>query len=160
MLKNRHPAAMGGARPKVGGERRKVENGDGMYDTWNMGRVYAEIRENGRSLWAMFDTGSKNTYITRAAAEGFFQRPAVVPLKVGLGGRQRTVDKICALAGTIEGKPVEVEAYVTEELSTDDSGRPVDVLFGALAMQKWHIHVKPADEKLDMTNYPKEFIEY
>ena len=131
-----------------------------MYDTSAMGRVYADVLENGRKLWTLFDTGSKNTYITRIAAEGISQRAAIVPLKVGLGGRHRTVGKIGALGGTIEGKPVEVEAYVTEELGSDESGRPVDVLFGALAMQKWHIHVRPAEERIDISNYPEEFIEY
>lgn len=125
-----------------------------------MGRVYAEIRENGHGLWTLFDTGSKNTYIIGQSAEGIPQHAAAVPIRVGLGGRVRTSDKICHLHGIIEGRPVEVEAYVTDELGVDENGRPIEVLFGALAMQKWHIQVKPAEHRIDLTHYPEEFIEY
>lgn len=125
-----------------------------------MGRVYADIRENGRTLWTMFDTGSKNTYITQPAAEGIPQHPAVAPRRVGLGGRIRTAEKVCEINGYIEGKPIVVQAFVTDELGTDDSGRPIEVLFGALAMQQWNIRVIPDEERLDLTHYPEEFIEY
>jgi hypothetical protein len=33
-------------------------------------------------------------------------------------------------------------------------------LFGALAMQQWGIKPNPRDEKLDLSNYPDEFIEF
>ncbi|MBI4177791.1 retropepsin-like domain-containing protein [bacterium] len=125
-----------------------------------MGRVYAEIQQNGRRLWTLFDTGSKNTYITAPAAEGMDQRHAAVPLRVGLGGRIRTAERMCELAAKIEGKPIEVEAYITDDLGRDESGRPIEVLFGALAMQKWHILLNPAEERLDISHYPEEFTEF
>ncbi len=131
-----------------------------MYDTFAMGRVYAEVRENGRGLWALFDTGSKNTYITQAGAAKIPQRVIPEPRRVGLGGRIRTSDRICDFTAYIQEKSVDIQAFVTDELGTDESGRPIEILFGALAMQQWHIRVIPDEERLDLTHYPEEFIEY
>jgi hypothetical protein len=37
---------------------------------------------------------------------------------------------------------------------------PIEVLFGALAMQQWGIRPITDQEKLDLTHHPKEFVEY
>ena len=42
----------------------------------------------------------------------------------------------------------------------DEEGKPIEVLFGALAMQQWGIRRNPAEEKLDLSHYPKEFVEF
>ena len=47
-----------------------------------------------------------------------------------------------------------------DEIGKDEDGRPIDILFGALAMQQWGIRPIPDDEKLDMTHYSKEFVEF
>jgi hypothetical protein len=36
----------------------------------------------------------------------------------------------------------------------------MEILFGALAMQQWGIGVVSAEERLDLTHYPAEFVEY
>ena len=42
----------------------------------------------------------------------------------------------------------------------DEEGKPIEVLFGALAMKQWGIRLNPAEEKLDLSHYPKEFVEF
>ena len=42
----------------------------------------------------------------------------------------------------------------------DEDGKPIEILFGALAMQQWGIKLNPPDEELDLTNYPDEFVEF
>jgi hypothetical protein len=55
--------------------------------------------------------------------------------------------------------------YQRQQPKSDDPdiharGNPIEILFGALAMQQWGIRLNPADEKLDLSNYPKEFVEF
>lgn len=38
--------------------------------------------------------------------------------------------------------------------------RPIEVLIGALAMQEWGIKLDLVNEALDVTNYPREFVEF
>jgi len=51
-------------------------------------------------------------------------------------------------------------AMVVDEIGKDDEGKSIDVLFGALAMQQWGIRPIPDAERLDLTHYPKEFVEF
>ncbi len=125
-----------------------------------MGRVYEEVREDGRGLWTMFDTGSKNTYIVRSAAETLHRQHLPESKRVGIGGRVRLFDEACIINGYIQGKLVNVTAFVIDELGRDDAGRPVELLFGALAMQQWGIRPIPDEERIDVSHYPEEFIEY
>lgn len=60
----------------------------------------------------------------------------------------------------IEGLPIEEFALVLDHIGNDDDGKKIEVLFGALAMQRWGINLNLVEEKLDMTNYPKEFVEF
>ena len=47
-----------------------------------------------------------------------------------------------------------------EEIGNDEDGKPIEILFGALAMQQWGIRLMPAEEKLDLSHYPEEFVEF
>jgi hypothetical protein len=38
-------------------------------------------------------------------------------------------------------------------------GKPIEILFGALAMKQWGIRPVPDEEKLDLSHYPNEFAE-
>ena len=125
-----------------------------------MGRVYHEIQENGRQLWTLFDTGARNSYIIRPAAASLPLQRLAQPMQVAIGGQVRTFEEGCVLNAYIEGKFVNVLAYVIDQLGRDDRGRPVEVLFGALAMQQWSIYPVPHEERLDLSHYTGEFTEY
>lgn len=125
-----------------------------------MGRVRRMIQVDGRTAWTLFDTGSRNTYVTAAAAAGLPAYEPLVPRKAALGGKVHTIQRGCILKARIEGKPIEGEASIVDEIGKDEDGRPIEILFGALLMQKWGIRVHPDTESVDLSNYPEEFVEY
>lgn len=125
-----------------------------------MGRICAEMKVNGHALWTLFDSGSRNTYVSSAASRGLKRQTLKTPRKVGLGGRRHQLKSVCILEGRLDGKSIDTEAYVIEGLGNDENGRPIDLLFGALAMQKWGIRLIPEEERLDLSHYTREFLEY
>jgi len=62
--------------------------------------------------------------------------------------------------GQVEGHWVRTRARVVDSIGNDEEGRPIDILFGALAMQEWGIRLVPEEERLDLTHYPREFVEF
>nr|VFK63443.1 MAG: hypothetical protein BECKUNK1418G_GA0071005_103328 [Candidatus Kentron sp. UNK]VFK72360.1 MAG: hypothetical protein BECKUNK1418H_GA0071006_11109 [Candidatus Kentron sp. UNK] len=51
-------------------------------------------------------------------------------------------------------------AMVLDHIGLDEEGKEIEILFGALAMQQWGIGLFPAEEKLDLSHYPREFVEW
>ena len=125
-----------------------------------MGRVRAEVVVNGRDCWTLFDTGARNTYVVQDLTSVLptFESERVEP--VSLGGEVHRVTKRCLLTCLVEGLPIWTHARVLEEIGEDEEGRRIEILLGALAMQEWGIRPIPDEERLDMTHYPREFVEY
>lgn len=125
-----------------------------------MGRVRAQIHVRGRRRWTRFDSGAENTYVLPEVASGC-PVTRVDKRHVRLGGRTHQVDRSLILPARAEGKPADVEAYIIDEIGYDRKAkRPFEVLFGALAMQKWGIVLRMRPERLDMSGYSKEFVEF
>ncbi len=124
------------------------------------GRVFGTIQVNGKRFRTLFDPGATNTYVSAEVAKKFKRTRLLVPRSSGIGGKPRLSAEACELTGTLEGKPIEAEAYVLDEIGRDEKGRRIDILFGALAMRKWNIIVVPKEERLDLSHYPKELIEF
>ena len=123
-----------------------------------MGRIVRDIEIEGRSLKALFDTGSFNSYITAPFATDA-RRPSV-PITVGLGGTERYLSERCDLTATIEGLAFDMTAYVVDELGETEHGR-LDAIVGALTMEAWWIKLDPKAGTLDLTQLRKrEFTEY
>ncbi len=125
-----------------------------------MGRVRKDIDVRGRSCWTLFDTGARNTYVSRPVASLLPVSPAEAPLRAGLGGQIREAREVAVLKAKIEGHPITTHAFVLDDIGSDEDGKSIEVLFGALAMQQWGIRPLPDEERLDMTHYPTEFIEF
>ncbi len=125
-----------------------------------MGRVFGIIQVDGKRCRTLFDSGATNTYVVAQVARKLRRTRLPVPRSTGIGGKPRVSVETCELTGKLEGKPIEVEAYVLDEIGRDENGRRIDVLFGALGMQKWNIVLVPKDERLDLTHYREEFIEF
>lgn len=125
-----------------------------------MGRIRLSIDVEGHDCWTLFDSGARNSYITKSAAAGSI----VIPLKesraFALGGKAHKIDAACFIQARVEGHPVEFDANVIDEIGKDEEGRPIDVLFGALAMQKWGIKLDVPAEKLDLTHFAHDFVEF
>ena len=134
------------------------------------------IRVDGRECWALFDTGACNTYVVPAVAELLVTEETPHPMRAALGRRSGSIEgsacpkgrgggikearKTAILHAEVEGRPISTHAMVVGEIGTDEDGRPIEMLFGALAMQQWGIRPVPDEEKLDLSHYPDEFVEF
>jgi len=125
-----------------------------------MGRVRENIRVNGRRFWTLFDTGARNTYVVPAVSSLLVTAKLPKPFRSGLGGKAKRATIGALLSAEIEGHKVFTHAMVVDEIGKDEEGKPIEVLFGALAMQQWGIRPIPDEERLDLTHYPKEFVEF
>jgi hypothetical protein len=125
-----------------------------------MGRIRSETKTNGRKLWTLFDSGARNTYIRRKAARGLDLKGLSKSRSVDLGGKSHRVKQVCWIEGDIDGHPLDLTANVIDEIGTDEDGRPIDILFGALAMQQWGIRLDLQKEKIDWSRYTRDFVEY
>ncbi len=125
-----------------------------------MGRVFGTIQVDGKRCRTLFDSGATNSYISAGAAKGLAKSQLHVSFPAGIGGRSRRVTEYCVLDGKLEGRPINVKVYILDEIGRDQRGRRIDVLLGALAMQEWSIILVPKEERLDLSHYPKEFIEF
>jgi hypothetical protein len=125
-----------------------------------MTRVRANVIVVGRNCWTLFDGGARNTYVVQDLASLLPIFELEKPEPVSLGGRVHKVMRECRLTCLVEGLHVRTHARVLEEIGTDEEGKRIEILIGALAMQEWGIRPIPDEERLDMTHYPKEFIEF
>jgi hypothetical protein len=125
-----------------------------------MGRIRQMINVQGRESWTVFDMGARNTYIVPAVASLLTTSELSHPFRTALGGAVQETTKTALLEGEVEGLPISTHAMVIDHISKDDDGKQIEVLFGALAMQQWGIRLIPEQEKLDMSHYPTEFVEF
>ncbi|MFQ6032104.1 MAG: hypothetical protein ACE5K2_04205 [Candidatus Zixiibacteriota bacterium] len=125
-----------------------------------MGRVYDTIVLDSKSLHALFDSGVVHNYITKEVAEGLTTQVIPEPFEVGLGGKTQTVSDACLVVGRVQDRLFDFSAHVIEDIGRDENGKEIDVIIGATEMQRWNIKIDPKDEKLDLSRFRKEFIEY
>ena len=72
----------------------------------------------------------------------------------------REANTAAILRGKIQGRPITTLALVIDDIGRDENGTPIEILFGALAMQQWGIRPVPDEERLDLSRYPEEFVEF
>ena len=125
-----------------------------------MGRIRQMISVDRRKCWTLFDTGARNTYVIPSVAEVLRTSPTPRTIRTALGGGIKETNTEAVLHAEIEGRSIATYALVIEEIGKDEDGNPVEILFGALAMQQWGIRPIPDEEKLDLSHYPEEFIEF
>jgi hypothetical protein len=103
---------------------------------------------------------ARNTYIVPDVAALLATSQLTKPFRSALGGKVREVTQAAVLDVEVQGCKVSTHAMVIDEIGKDEDGRPIEVLFGALAMQQWGIRPVPDQETLDMSHYTKEFVEF
>ncbi len=118
------------------------------------------INVKGRDSWTLFDSGARRTYVIPAVATVLATTTLTNPIRTALGGAHKQTDQFAVLEAEVEGKPISTNALVLDQIGQDEDGKQIEVLFGALAMQEWGIRLIPEHEKLDMSHYPKEFVEF
>jgi hypothetical protein len=125
-----------------------------------MGRVREHIRVNGRKFWTLFDAGARNTYVVPRVASQLVTSKLHAPFRTALGGGVQESKQSAILEATVEGHRISTLAMVIDRIGKDEDGKPIDILFGALAMQNWGIRPVPDEERLDLSHYPEEFVEF
>ena len=125
-----------------------------------MGRIRQMIKVDGRQFWTMFDSGARNTYVVPAVAQLLSTSKASHPIRTALGGQVKQADTTALLQAEIEGHQISTHAMVVDRIGTDEEGKAIEILFGALAMQQWGIRPVPDEEALDLSHYPEEFVEF
>jgi len=118
------------------------------------------VKVDGGEFWTMFDTGARNTYVVPAVAQLLTTSAPPHPIRSALGGEVKQADTTALLQGEIEGRQISTHALVVDQIGTDEDGKAIEILFGALAMQQWGIRPVPDRKSLDMTHYPDEFVEF
>jgi hypothetical protein len=125
-----------------------------------VGRIRQMIKVNGRECWTLFDTGARNTYVTADVASVLTTTRTRRPFRSAIGGTVKEATKAALLEAEVEGRRISTHAMVIDEIGEDEEGISIDILFGALAMQQWGIRPIPDEERLDLTHYPEEFLEF
>ena len=125
-----------------------------------MQRIKQTIKVDSQECWTLFDTGSRNTYVTSSVARALQTAPMLRTVRTALGGEIKESNTATVLQAEIEGCPISTHALVLENIGKDEDGKPIEILFGALAMQQWGIRPVPDEERLDLTHYPEEFVEF
>ena len=125
-----------------------------------MGRIRQMVRVNGRDIWTLFDSGARNTYIVPDVATHLATTDLPHPTYTKLAGETKVSSRAAVLVGEVAGKPFHTEAMVIDDIGTDEEGRAIEILFGALAMQQWGIRLILENEQLDLSHYPSEFVEF
>jgi hypothetical protein len=126
----------------------------------DMGRIKQKIKVDGQECWTLFDTGARNTYVIPSVAQVLKTSPMPRPMRTALGGNVKETNTAAILAAEIQGHPISSNALVIEEIGKDEDGELIEILFGALAMQQWGIRPVPDEERLDLSHYPDEFVEF
>src|SRR5438105_200473 len=125
-----------------------------------MGRIRQTIRVDGQECWTLFDTGARNTYVIPSVARILKTSTMAHAFKTALGSGVKETNTSAILEAEIQGHPISTHALVIDEIGKDEDGKPIEILFGALAMQQWGIRPVPDEERLDLTHYPDEFVEF
>ena len=125
-----------------------------------MGRIRQAIEVDGSKFWTLFDTGARRTYIIPAVARLLTTSPAPETLRPALGGAVHETNTQAILNARIEGRPISTSAWVIDEIGQDEDGKDIEILFGALAMQEWGIRLIPDEERLDLSRYSRDFVEF
>ena len=125
-----------------------------------MGRIRQNVKVNGRECWTLFDSGARNTYVVPQVASMLSTSSLEKPFRSALGGEVKETKETALLEAQVEGRHISTHAMVIDRIGNDEDGTPVEILFGALAMQQWGIRLIPEQEKLDLSHYPEEFLEF
>jgi hypothetical protein len=128
--------------------------------TLALGRIKQKIKVDGQECWTLFDTGARNTYVIPSVAQVLTTSAMLHAFRTALGGAVRETNTSAILEAEIEGHPISTHALVIDEIGKDEDGKPIEIFFGALAMQQWGIRPIPDEERLDLSHYPQEFIEF
>jgi hypothetical protein len=125
-----------------------------------MARVREMIKVDGRECWTLFDPGVRSTYILDVVTDKLRKTMTPHPIRTVLGGHVKETTCTALLQAQVQGHPVSTHALMVDEIGKDEDGRPIEILFGGLAMRQWGIRPVPEEGRLDLSHYPEELVEF
>src|SRR5438132_13459784 len=108
-----------------------------------MRRIRQAIKVDGQECWTLFDTGARHTYVLPSVARLLKTSPTPRTMRTALGGEVKETNTEAVLHAEVEGHEISTLALVIENIGRDETGKPIEILFGALAMQLWGIRPVP-----------------
>ena len=137
-------------------KRAKAANGSATF----MGRVRKYIVVQGKKFWTLFDTGARNAYVVPKVAALLTPTKLSKPFSTALGGSVKKASETAVLEGKIDGHRFATQVLILKDIGRDEDGKEIQVLFGALAMQQWGVRPIPDEERLDLSHFTREFVEF
>ena len=125
-----------------------------------MARVREMVNVSGRECWTVFDPEVRSTYVLNVVTHKLGGTMTPHPIRTVLGGSAKETRCTVLLQAEVQGHPISTHALIVDGIGKDEDGRPIEILFGALAMQQWGIRPVPNEERLDLSHYPEEFVEF
>ena len=125
-----------------------------------IGRIRLDMEVDGRACWTLFDSGARATYIRRGAVQGLPSVTLPKPRRTRLGGAVHEIRESCLAPAKLEGHALQLQADVIDEIGQDEDGREIDILFGAIAMQLWGIRLDLQNERVDLSHFASEHVEF
>ncbi|MBI3950117.1 MAG: hypothetical protein HY314_06650 [Acidobacteria bacterium] len=125
-----------------------------------MARIVKTIEVEGQPATALFDTGTVYTYVRSSLVRNAPRRSVTRPARVALGGKEVEIRELCLIEGKIEGLDFFADAVPIEDIGRAD-GHDLDVLIGALTMERWELKLDPKSGALDLEGLKRrEFTEF
>ncbi len=88
------------------------------------------------------------------------RKPVLRLFRVTLGGKMIEIHELCLIGGRIEDLEFDTDAVPVGEVGSAD-GHELDVLIGALTMERWEIRLDPKTGTLDLEGLRRrEFTEF
>ena len=125
-----------------------------------MSRIIRTIEIEGQPAVALFDSGAVNTYVRSTLVTNAPRRTMTTPTRVGLGGGAVEIRELCLMQGKIEGLDFLADAVPLLDIGRED-GHELDVIIGALTLERWEIKLDPKTGTLDLEGLKRrEFTEF
>lgn len=125
-----------------------------------MAQIIKVIEIEGQPAVARFDSGAVFTYVRERLLAAAPRKTVVEPFRVALGGKSIDVRELCLVGGRVEGLAFDTDAVPVQDIGVAD-GHELDVLIGALTMERWEIRLDPKAGILDLEGLRRrEFTEF
>ena len=77
-------------------------------------------------------------------------RRKTIPFKVGLGGGLHEIEEVYLQIRGMRGFEFDIETHTIEEIRLDERGKRIDVIIGAIGMEKWGLIPDPKTGSVDL----------
>lgn len=125
-----------------------------------MARMIKTIEIEAQPAVALFDPSAVFTYVRAGLVTAVPRKSVVEPFRVAFGGRTIEIQELCLIGGRIEGLGFDTDAVPVDEVG-HANGQELDILIGALTMERWEIKLDPKSGTLDLEGLKRrEFREF